>query len=152
MWDLSVCPPVWILTLCSLEVNWSLTVKMWPLSISLDLGSFERTRWVGFPQAKDCSARTKSLSGISVSCWISCQNQTRSLGKKWDMGTIHPSHARRFWKEHCFVPTSKVYFSLLLRSMTIVIWKVETCNMCFRLLEPVTWAPPTPTSEPSSCR
>lgn len=64
--------PVCILTLCSLEVNWSLTVKTWPLSISLDFGSFVRTRWVGFPQAKDCRARTSSLSGISVSCWISC--------------------------------------------------------------------------------
>lgn len=47
--------------------------------------------------------------------------------------------------------TSKVYFSLLLKSINIVIWKVETCNMCFRVFEPVTWAPPTPTSEPSSC-
>lgn len=46
--------------------------------------------------------------------------------------------------------TSKVYFSLLLNSINIVIWKVETCNMCFRVFEPVTWAPPTPTSEPSS--
>lgn len=46
--------------------------------------------------------------------------------------------------------TSNVYFSLLLNSINIVIWKVETCNMCFRVFEPVTWAPPTPTSEPSS--
>ncbi len=67
--------PVWILTRCSLEVNWSLTVKTWPLSISLDLGSFVRTLCVGFPQARDCSARTSSLSGISVSCWISCHER-----------------------------------------------------------------------------
>lgn len=63
--------PVWILTLCSLDVNWSLTVNMWPFSISFDLGSFVRTRCVGLPQARDCRARTSSLSGISVSCWIS---------------------------------------------------------------------------------
>lgn len=62
---------VWILTLCSLDVNWSLTVNMWPLSISLDLGSFVRTRCVGLPQARDWRALTSSLSGISVSCWIS---------------------------------------------------------------------------------
>lgn len=46
--------------------------------------------------------------------------------------------------------TSKVDFSLLLKSMRMVIWKVETCRMCFLVLEPVTWAPPTPTSDPSS--
>lgn len=46
--------------------------------------------------------------------------------------------------------TSNVYFSLLLKSINIVIWKVETCNMCFRVFKPVTCAPPTPTSEPSS--
>lgn len=46
--------------------------------------------------------------------------------------------------------TSNVDFSLLLKSMRMVIWKVETCSMCFLVLEPVTWAPPTPTSEPSS--
>lgn len=63
--------PVCILTLCSLEVNWSLTVNTWPLSISLLLGSFVRTLWVGFPQARDCRARTNSRSGMSVSCWIS---------------------------------------------------------------------------------
>lgn len=66
-----LCPPVCILTLCSLEVNWSLTVNTWPLSISFDFGSLVRTLCVGFPQAKDCSARTNSRSGISVSCWIS---------------------------------------------------------------------------------
>lgn len=63
--------PVWIFTRCSLEVNWSFTVNTCPFSISLDLGSLVRTLWVGFPQAKDCSARTSSLSGISVSCCIS---------------------------------------------------------------------------------
>lgn len=49
------------------------------------------------------------------------------------------------------VPTSKVHFSLLLKSMRMVIWKVETCRMCLRVLDPVTWAPPIPNSEPSSC-
>lgn len=71
--------PVWILTLWSLDVNWSLTVNTWPFSISFDLGSFVRTRWVGFPQAKDCRARTSSLSGISVSCWISWNFITPTL-------------------------------------------------------------------------
>lgn len=47
--------------------------------------------------------------------------------------------------------TSNVDFSRLLKSMRIVIWNVETCRMCFLVLEPVTWAPPT-ISEPSSCR
>lgn len=41
--------------------------------ISLPFGSFVRTRCVAFPHASDCSARFKSLSGISV-CWlISCK-------------------------------------------------------------------------------
>ena len=48
------------------------------------------------------------------------------------------------------VRTSKVDFSRLLKSMRMVIWKVDTCSMCFLVLEPVTWAPPTTTSEPSS--
>lgn len=31
------------------------------------------------------------------------------------------------------VPTLKVNFSLALKSMRMVIWKVETCSMCFRV-------------------
>lgn len=75
--------PVWIFTRCSLEVNWSLTVNTWPFSISLDLGSLVRTLWVGFPQARDCSARTSSLSGMSVSCWISWDRMTRTRTVTW---------------------------------------------------------------------
>lgn len=75
----SLCSPVWILTLCSLEVNWSLTVNTCPFSISLDLGSLVRIRCVGFPHAKDCNARTNSRSGISVSCWISCRKKEKKL-------------------------------------------------------------------------
>lgn len=54
---------------------------------------------------------------------------------------------------HCksmCLPTSNVYISLLLKSMRMVIWKVETCRMCLRVSKPITWAPPTLTSEPSS--
>lgn len=51
---------------------------------------------------------------------------------------------------HTHTLTSNVNFSLLLKSMRMVIWKVETCRMCFLVLEPVTCAPPTPNSDPSS--
>lgn len=148
--------PVWILTLCSLDVNWSLTVNTWPFSISFDLGSLVRTRCVGFPQARDCSARTSSLSGISVSCWISWEREwiqkvnlhhialtTIYIQNKQDRFG-HPDTKHKY----C---TSNVDFSLLLKSMRIVIWNVETCRMCFLALQPVTWAPPT-ISDPSSCK
>lgn len=36
-------------------------------------------------------------------------------------------------KEFQGVPTLKVNFSLLLKSMRMVIWKVETCSTCFRV-------------------
>lgn len=156
----SRCSPVWILTLCSLEVNWSLTVNTCPFSISLDLGSLVRIRCVGFPHAKDCNARTNSRSGISVSCWISCRKK-KKIGFK--SKTVTPictkthiykdikSYNGRVQPYKKCVPTSKVHFSLLLKSMRMVIWKVETCRMCLRVLDPVTWAPPIPNSEPSSC-
>ena len=56
------------------------------------------------------------------------------------------------WSEPACGRTSKVDLSLLLNSIRMVIWKVDTWSMCLRVLEPVTWAPPTPTSDPSSCR
>lgn len=159
-----LCVPVWILTRCSLEVNWSFTVNTWPFSISLDLGSLVRTLCVGFPQARDCRARTSSLSGISVSCWISCYEYsfiTKLLQQRQELETFITAILRIIWKcKHgaCWGDedsrvwrTSKVDFSLLLKSMRMVIWKVDTCRMCFLVLEPVTWAPPTPTSDPSSC-
>lgn len=58
-------------------------------------------------------------------------------------------HTEKDRPERCY--TSKVDFSLLLKSMRIVIWKVETWRMCLRVFDPVSKAPPTPTSEPSSC-
>lgn len=158
--------PVWILTRCSLEVNWSLTVNTWPFSISLDFGSLVRTLCVGFPQARDCSARTSSLSGMSVSCWISyivkrsglVSTQHRCHRLKIPF-PVCPLHIKSYGDQNillCWVLriklcTSKVDFSLLLKSMRMVIWKVDTWSMCFLVLEPVTWAPPTPTSDPSSC-
>lgn len=89
--------PVWILTRCSLEVNWSLTVNTWPFSISLDLGSLVRTLWVGFPQANDCSARTSSLSGMSVSCWISYRVERFSSGL-WDYNKQHVTDTETSWQ------------------------------------------------------
>lgn len=75
-----------------------------------------------------------------------CENSVLVWQKDLTQGRDHESR-----RASC-VPTSNVHFSLLLKSMRMVIWKVETCRMCFRVLEPVTCAPPTPTSEPSSCR
>lgn len=50
------------------------------LPISFPLGSFVRTLCVGLPQASDCKALFKSLSGISV-CWlISCKVKGRWIG------------------------------------------------------------------------
>lgn len=65
------CSLVFNLTLCRLQLNLSLTEKMPPPSCSLELGFFVRTLCLVFPQDKDSSARTRSLSGMSVSCWIS---------------------------------------------------------------------------------
>lgn len=98
VWGDTRCPPVCILTLCSLEVNWSLTVKTWPLSISFDFGSLVSTLCVGFPQAKDCNARTNSLSGISVSCWISCGNRRAgSVGKGGASHRVNKQALIRQW-------------------------------------------------------
>lgn len=143
--------PVWILTLCSLEVNWSLTVNICPFSISLLLGSLVSTRCVGFPHARDCNARTSSRSGISVSCWISYQKTAFYIAIIITTTTDN-NQGRIRTATVTYSRTSKVHFSLLLKSMRIVIWKVDTCSMCFRVLEPVTCAPPTPTSDPSSYR
>jgi len=66
-----IMSPVWIFTRNNLEVNWSLTVKMWSGSMSFVFGSFESTRWVILPSANDCRERAKSRSGMSVSFLIS---------------------------------------------------------------------------------
>ena len=53
--------------LYSFDVKESLTVNSWEASISFVFGDLTRTRWAGLPSANDCKARTRSLSGMSVS-------------------------------------------------------------------------------------
>lgn len=144
------CSLVFNLTLYNLLLNLSLTEKVSLLSNSLELGSFVRTVCSFFPQNKGFSTRARSLSGMSVSWWISYLDMGKNVTCNswwlhlWLVFVQHLSDKGNSGRGL----TLKVYFSLLLKSMRMVICKVDTCSMCFR----VTWALLTQVAAPFSCK